>query len=101
MPAGGLRHGDHGRDGGKRHTHHHRQANAEPLRGPHGLNQRDQAAHEQVGRDQVRHLLGRQIERAPHDERHGHGACIHDQHVLQTQRGHFAKGELFVNGMNG
>ncbi|MNZ97731.1 hypothetical protein D3C78_1169860 [compost metagenome] len=98
-PGRALGHGHHGRDARKGHAHHHRQPDAEPLGRAHGLDQRDQAAAEQVGRDQHRHLFGRQVQRAADDQRHGHGAGIHHQHMLQTEGREAAHGELFVNGV--
>ena len=50
------------------------------------LEHRDDAAAEQVGRDQERHLLPARVERAADDQRHRHRARIHDQHVLEAER---------------
>ena len=96
-----LRHGHHGRHRGKGHAHHHRQPDAEPLRGAQRLDQRDEPADEQVGRDQLGHLVGREVERAADDERHGHRAGIHHQHMLQAQRREAPQGQVFVHGMHG
>ena len=86
----GERH--HRPDRGEGHAHHHRQLDAEVLRDAERLDQRDDAAGEQVGRDQQRHLLGRELERAADDQRHGDGAGIHHQHVLQAERASGARG---------
>ncbi|EWS63666.1 hypothetical protein Y695_03100 [Hydrogenophaga sp. T4] len=91
-------HGHHRGDRSESHTHHHRQLDAEPLRGPQRLDQRDQAAAEQVGRDQHRHLLRAELERAAHDQRHGHRTGVHHQHMLQAEGGEFAGGSRSSTG---
>eukprot|EP01041_Mallomonas_annulata_P017685 gene17685-36263_t len=65
------------------------------------LDQRDEPADEEVGRDQLGHLVGREIERAADDERHGHRTGIHHQHMLQAQRCKAPQGQVFVHGMHG
>ena len=57
---------------------------------------------EQVGADQQRHLLGRELERAADDQRHGDGAGIHHQHMLQAERGQARpSGQFFVHRVDG
>ncbi|MNN01450.1 hypothetical protein D3C81_1140670 [compost metagenome] len=63
-----------------------------------GLDQGHEAAAEQVGTDQRRHLLGRQLESTADDQRHGDGARIHDEHVLQAQGKQFASWQDFIDG---
>ena len=53
---------------------------------PSDLHQRGDAAGEQVGIDQDRHLLRRQAQGPPDDQRHRDSAGVHDQHVLQAER---------------
>ena len=54
---GRVGHRDHRADRGEGHAHHHRQPDAERAAMPKRLDERDDAADEQVGRDQERHLL--------------------------------------------
>jgi hypothetical protein len=49
------------------------------------LHERRQAAGEEVGADQKRHVLGRKLKRAAENKRHSDRAGIHDQHVLQAK----------------
>ena len=49
------------------------------------MHERRQAAGEEVGADQKRHVLGRKLKRAAENKRHGDRAGIHDQHVLQAK----------------
>ena len=90
VPAVGVGDGDHRRDGREGHAHHHRQPDAEPLGGAQRLDQRGDAAAEQVGRDQQRHFLRAELERAADDQRHRDGAGVHHQHVLQAEGGQLA-----------
>ena len=86
-PGRAVGHADHRRHGGESHSHHHRQADAEPLRRAPGLNQGHQAAAEQVGGDQHRHLLRAELQGPPDDQRHGNGSGVHHQHMLQAEDG--------------
>jgi hypothetical protein len=79
------------------YPHHHGQFDAEPLRGAERLNERDEAAAEEIGRDEHGHLFGAKLECAAHDERHRNRASVHDQHMLQAEGGEFAGGEDFVD----
>ena len=90
----------HRSDGGEGHAHHHRQLDAEPLGHANRLDQRDDAADEKIGRDQEGHVGRVQFQRAPDDQRHGDGAGIHHQHVLQAKRKEFGWGENLVHRMN-
>ena len=92
---------DHRADGREGHAHHHRQLDAEPLRHAPRLDQRDQPAAEQVGRDQQRHLLRRKLQRTPDDQRHGNGAGVHHEHVLEAERRQARRGQAFVHRVDG
>ncbi len=70
------------------------------LRGAQRLDQRGDAAAEQVGGDQQRDFLGAQLQGAADDERHGDGAGIHHQHMLQAQGREPAGRKFLVNGMD-
>ena len=72
-------------------------SDAEPAREAQRLHQRDEATAEQVGRDQQRHLLGRELERTADDQRHGDGAGVHHQHVLQAQCREARRRQSFVD----
>jgi hypothetical protein len=80
----GLRvgHRDHRADGSEGHAHHHRQLDAEPAAEAQRLDHRDDAATEQVRRDQQGHLFRAELERPPHDQGHGDRTGIHHQNVL-------------------
>ena len=65
--------GDHRRDGGERHALQQRQPDAD-LPEPDRLDDRGDAAGEQVGVDEVDELLGGQADRVGEQDRHDHGA---------------------------
>lgn len=96
----GIGHGHHRADGGKGHAHHHRQADAEPLRRPQRLDQRDDAADEQIGRNQKGHIGRFQFQRAPDDQRHGHRAGIHHQHMLKAKGKQLGCWQNFIHRMD-
>jgi len=93
-------HRHHRPDRGEGHAHHHRQLDAEVLAEAERLDQRHQAAAEQVGGDQQGDLLGAEAERAPDDQRHGHCARVHHQHVLHAQCGEPSAGQFLVDRMD-
>ncbi len=92
--------GDHRPDGGKGDAHHHGHLDAQPRAGAQRLDDRRDPAYEQVGRDQERHVLGGQFQRAPDDQRHGDGAGIHHQDVLQAQGEQAGRGRHRVDGID-
>ena len=92
-------HDYHGTHGGEGDAHHHRQLDAKAPEAER-LDQGDDAAGEEVGVDELRHLLLGELESAADDERHRYGAGIHHQHMLDAQQGQAACGEDFVNGMH-
>ena len=98
--VGVVGHRHHGPDRGERDAHHHRQLDAEQRPEPVRLDQRGDAAGKQVGVDQQRDLLGRQLEGAADDQRHGHSAGIHDQHVLDTERNQPVRRQHLVDRMH-
>ena len=77
------RHSCHRPHGGEGDAHHDRHPNTNHAEEAERLDQRRDAGREQVGVDQQRHLLGRQLERAADDQRHGDRAGVHDEPVLQ------------------
>ena len=82
---GRCRHRQHRADRGEGDAHHHRQADADAGK-PDALHQCRQSAGEQIGADQKGHVLGRQLQGAAKNKRHGDRACIHDQHMLKPKR---------------
>src|SRR5690606_21541605 len=80
-------------------AHHHGKLDAEPWRGAEGLQNRDNAANEQVSRYQEGDILWRQLQCTADDERHGDGPCIHDQHMLKAKREKTRGRQHLVDGM--
>jgi len=79
-------HDDHRGQHRERGAGRQRQPDAEPLGQAGGLDDRDDAADQQVGVDEHRDVGLGQPEGAPDDERHRDGARVHDEQVLQAQR---------------
>jgi len=80
-------------------AHHDGKANPEPLGNTERLDQRDDAAGEQIRRYQECHVLGRKLQRPTDDQGHGNGAGVHDEHVLEAKRGKLRKGQDFIHRM--
>ena len=70
---------------GEGHAHHHRQPDAEPRVDAQRLDQRDDAAAEQVGARSAAPPARAELERPADDQRHGDRTGIHHQHVLQAR----------------
>src|SRR5262249_44967642 len=68
---------------------------------PERLDQRDQPAAEEVGRDELHHLIGAELERTADDQRHRDGARVHHEHVLQAERRQARQRQSLVDGVNG
>lgn len=98
-PGGGVGHRNHRANRREGHAHHHRQLDAEPLRGPQRLDQGDQTADEQVSRDQESHIRRFQFQRAPDDQGHSDSPGIHDQHMLQGEGEKLGRCENLVHRM--
>ena len=98
---GGQRDRHHRPDRGEGDAHHHRQAHAEPGREAERLQDRDDPAAEEVGRDQEGDVLGRELQHPADDQRHGDGAGVHDEHVLQAEGEELRCGQHLVDGMRG
>ena len=63
------------------------------------LDQRGDAAGEEVGVDQDRDLVLRHFQRGAEDQRHGDRVGVHDQHVLQSENEQARRGQDFIDGM--
>ena len=100
-PGVGARHRHHRADRGEGHAHHHRQLDAEPAGEAERLQDRGDAADEQVGRDQEGDVLGRELQRPADDQRHRDGAGIHHQHVLEAEGEELGRGQDLVDGVRG
>ena len=96
----GQRDRHHRPDRGEGDPHHHRHAHAEPGREAERLQDRDDPAAEEVGGDQEGDVLGRELQRPPDDQRHGDGAGVHDEHVLQAEREQLRRRQHLVDGMD-
>ena len=83
--AGHCRHRQHRRDRHRGDPHDDRQPDAEGAEAD-GLDQRRYSAGEQIGIDQHRQLVFRQMQRAADDQGHRHRIGIHDEHMLQSER---------------
>jgi hypothetical protein len=97
--VGRRRHRQHRPDRSKGHTHHHRQADADARKAD-ALHKRRQPAGEQVGADQEGDVLRRELQRPPDNQRHGHRAGIHHQHMLQPERQQGRDAQHLVDGMD-
>ncbi len=96
--AGGRADGDHRGDGGEGHALQQRQPDAD-LPEADRLDDRRDAAGEQVGVDQVDQLLGGEPDRVGEQDRHDHGAGVERQHVLEAVDGELADRRDLVDGM--
>ena len=67
---------------------------------PERLDQRGDAAGKQVGADQERDLVFRQLECGADDQRHRDGAGVHHQNVLNAEREQLARGQSLVARVN-
>ena len=97
--VGRSRHRQHRPDGGKGDAHHHGQPDTDAAKAE-ALHQRGKPAGEQIGADQVGHVLRRQLQRPADDEGHGDRAGIHDQHMLQPERQQTRNRQDFVDWMD-
>ena len=100
-PTSGIAgHGHHRADRGEGHAHHHRQLDAEAAGSP-----RDwiSVTMPQANRSALissATCSRRELERAADDQRHGDGAGVHHQHVLQAEREQLGCGKHLVDGMD-
>jgi hypothetical protein len=91
--------GDQRRNGGEGDSHDHRQADAD-ARQADALDQRGNAAGEEVGIDQECDLVPRQSQRPAHDQRHRDRTGVHRQHMLQADGGHLRDRRHLVDRVN-
>jgi len=89
---------DHGPDGREGHALHDRQPHAEAPEADR-LEDRREPRDEEVGADEIRQIRALEAERAAHDERHGDGACVHREDVLQAEREEAGEGRDRVDGV--
>jgi hypothetical protein len=92
-------HRDHRADRGEGNAHHDRKLDAKPLRGAKRLQDRGDAAHKQIRRNQERDVSRLKLQRPAHDKRHGNSASIHDKNMLQTERKQSRCRQDLVDGM--
>ncbi len=65
------------------------------------LDDRGDAAHQQVGADEDRDVAALEAHRGPDDERHGDRPGVHDEQVLQAQHEQSGQREDLVHGVDG
>jgi hypothetical protein len=96
--TGGHADRDHRRHRGEGHALQQRQPDAD-LPEADRLDDRGDAAGEEVGVDQVDELLGAQVDGGGQQDRHDHRAGVERQDVLEAVDGELADRENLVDGM--
>lgn len=98
--AGHPGHRHHAADGGEAGAHHNRHADAHRADAQR-LDQGGDAGDQQVGVDQEGDFFAREAGRLADDQRHGDGATVHQQHMLEAHQQQLRQRQALVYGRVG